>query len=175
MLVRLAVETDSSDYAVARLVDFAGAVVETDTVAVDALGSALALVAASFPDADLSAVAGGAGGRGVSDGAPSALDAARAAGPGAVADGLAVWPNPTGSRGTVRLSVRTAARHATAAVYDALGRRVAVLHDGPLGAGAHDFALDASSFAPGLYVVHVRVAPAEGSVWTEVRRVTVAR
>lgn len=37
-------------------------------------------------------------------------------------------------------------------VHDALGRTVAVLHDGPLPAGAHPLALDAARWPPGLYV-----------------------
>ena len=70
---------------------------------------------------------------------------------------------------------RGAAGVAASAACGLHASRVAVLHDGPLGAGAHDFALDAASFAPGLYVVHVRVSPEAGQPWTEVRRVTVVR
>ena len=88
---------------------------------------------------------------------------------------LDVRPNPADGPVVVRLTLPAAAS-AVAPVYDALGRRVAVLHDGPLVAGAHAFALGASRLAPGVYVVQVRVAPERGgAVWTAVRRVTVAR
>ena len=39
----------------------------------------------------------------------------------------------------------------------------------------HDLSLDANAFAPGVYVVHMRVWPESGATWTEVRRITVAR
>ena len=174
VLVRLAVEANSATLAVDRLVSFAAVVAETDTLAAEAFGSALALVAASFPDADLTAVAGGPAGRGVSAG-DAALASAKPDGTAAL-DGVSMWPNPASGRGTVRLAVSTAARHAAAWVYDALGRRVAVLHDGPLSPGAHDFAFDAAALAPGVYVVQVRVTPSgDGAAWTDVRRVTVVR
>jgi hypothetical protein len=67
----------------------------------------------------------------------------------------AVQPNPLGARGTVALTLDRA-RAVTVAVYDALGRRVATLHDGVLAAGAHVLPLDASALAPGLYVVRAR-------------------
>lgn len=78
-------------------------------------------------------------------------------------------PNPT--RGSLRVPVTLdASGDAEVAVYDALGRRVAVLSDGPLAAGAHDFSMDASSLAPGLYIVRLR---ASDRVLT--RRFTVVR
>lgn len=56
-------------------------------------------------------------------------------------------------------------------VFDLLGRRVAVLHDGPLTAGAeHHFTFHAASLPSGLYVVR-----ATGDGFTETRRVTLAR
>ena len=169
--VRLAVEADSSELALDRLAALAAVVTETDTLAVETFGSALALVVAACPDVDVSAVAGGA--RSASALPDALLDAGKA---GEAADGLVVWPNPAATLLTVRVSVSTAARSAVASVYDALGRRVGVLHDGPLGAGAHDFALAASSLAPGVYVVQVRVSPEGGTAsWTEVRRVTITR
>ena len=77
---------------------------------------------------------------------------------------------------TVRVSVSTPAHSAVASVYDALGRRVGVLHEGPLSAGAHDFTLAASSLAPSVYVVQVRVSPEGGAAtWTAVQRITVTR
>jgi hypothetical protein len=56
------------------------------------------------------------------------------------------------------------------ALYDVLGREVAVLHDGPLAAGAHRLALDASRLPPGVYVVR-----AVGAGLGLRRSVTVAR
>ncbi len=88
---------------------------------------------------------------------------------------VAVSPNPIAGRGTVRVSVAGASASASVTVYDALGRRVAVLHDGPMTAGSHDLAFEAGALAPGVYVIHVRVSPEAGGAWTDVRRVTVAR
>ncbi|MGB3544361.1 T9SS type A sorting domain-containing protein [Rubrivirga sp.] len=67
---------------------------------------------------------------------------------------LSVAPNPTASTSTVRLSVLEAGP-ARVAVYDALGREVAALHDGVLGAGDHGFST--SRLTPGLYVVRIEV------------------
>ena len=57
-----------------------------------------------------------------------------------------------------------------AAAFDATGRRVAVLHDGPLGVGAHTLTLDGAGLAPGVYVVRVETAAGVAS-----RRAVVAR
>ncbi|HEX8385600.1 MAG TPA: hypothetical protein VF576_05430, partial [Rubricoccaceae bacterium] len=175
LLVRLAVEADAPALAVNRLAGFAAVVTEPDTAAVAAYGAALALVAASFPDADLSAVSGGAAGRGASGSGAAPLASAAVDGGGAVEDGLSVWPNPAAAQATVRVSVSTPARSAIVSVYDAVGRRVAALHDGPLAGGPHDLSFETSGLAPGVYVVVVRVSPEAGPSWTEVRRVTVAR
>ena len=51
-----------------------------------------------------------------------------------------------------------------AEAFDALGRRVAVLADGPRGAGVHDLVLPGSALAPGVYVVRVA---AGGAVLTQ--------
>ena len=64
---------------------------------------------------------------------------------------------------------------ATVAVFDALGRRVALLHEGPLAEGPHAFTLDAAALAPGLYVVTARLVEASGAATTEVTRWTRAR
>ena len=67
---------------------------------------------------------------------------------------LANYPNPF--RGTTTLTVELPQAHpATVAVYDVLGRRVALLHDGILAAGRHPFQIDAGSWAPGVYVAHL--------------------
>lgn len=75
----------------------------------------------------------------------------------------------------MRLTVASAAEHAVVSVYNALGRRVAVLHDGPLGEGAQALAFESAGLPAGLYVVHARLESAGGAVWRDVRRITVVR
>ncbi len=170
--VRLAVDAGDEALALARLVAFAE---DGDASGDDeAFGSALALVAATFPDADLSSVPGSlvagttsAGKTGDSGESPAAE--------GRLADAVDVYPNPAVDRAVVRLSLASPVEQAVAVVYDALGRRVAVLHDGPLGAGATVLAFDAASLPAGVYVVQIRVARSTGAAWTAVRRVTIAR
>jgi hypothetical protein len=55
-------------------------------------------------------------------------------------------------------------------VYDGLGRRVAVLYDGAVEAGAHALVLDGSSLPAGVYVVRVT-----GETFAANRRVTLVR
>ena len=58
-----------------------------------------------------------------------------------------------------------------AAVYDALGREVAVLHDGPLAAGTSvALSVETSALAPGVYIVR-----AQGESTSLTQRLTVAR
>ncbi|WP_412067354.1 T9SS type A sorting domain-containing protein [Rubrivirga sp. IMCC43871] len=78
---------------------------------------------------------------------------------------LAVFPNPSAGRATVTLTSQ--AGTARVAVYDALGREVAVLHDGPT---AGDLRLGIGDLAPGMYVVR-----ATGDGFVETRPVTVVR
>lgn len=88
------------------------------------------------------------------------------------ASGLALSapaPSPTAGSAVVALTLGEA-QSVRAAVYDALGRRVAVLHDGPLAAGTHDLALDASRLPPGVYAVRASGASLAATV-----RLTVAR
>ncbi|HLA63073.1 MAG TPA: T9SS type A sorting domain-containing protein [Rhodothermales bacterium] len=82
---------------------------------------------------------------------------------------LALVPNPVTGSGVVRYVVPEAA-HVRVAVYDVLGREVAVLADREQGAGRYDVALAAGSLAPGTYLVRLTAGEA-----TLVRRVTVAR
>ena len=89
-----------------------------------------------------------------------AVDAA--AGPEGAAFELSAWPNPTARGATVALAL-DAPGDARVAVFDALGRRVAVLHDGPLAAGEHAFGIDARALAPGLYVVRAVTAAGAAS------------
>jgi hypothetical protein len=85
----------------------------------------------------------------------------------------AVYPNPFGlssTRATLNLAVDQA-QAVRASVYDALGRRVAVLHDGHLAAGQNrQLVLDATTLAGGTYFVRV-----VGETFTDVRQVTVVR
>ena len=65
-------------------------------------------------------------------------------------------PAPNPARGTVRVpyALETAGE-ATLAVYDALGREVAVVASGEKAAGRHEAALDGAALAPGVYVVRL--------------------
>lgn len=77
---------------------------------------------------------------------------------------LASFPNP--ARGRVVLAVETSrAGVARLGVYDLAGRRVALLHDGALGAGSHRFEWDAcrasgAPVAPGVYFARLEAAGA---------------
>ena len=78
-----------------------------------------------------------------------------------------VYPNPLTGAAQLRLALGRA-QQVTAEAFDALGRRVAVLHDGVLPAGTdHVLRFDAAALPAGLYVVRVQSA---GDV--AVRRVT---
>ncbi len=81
----------------------------------------------------------------------------------------APFPNPARAAAALTLTLTDAA-DATVEVFDVLGRRVAVLVEGPLAAGTHTLRLDARALAPGAYVVR---ATAGGLAAT--RRVTVVR
>lgn len=82
---------------------------------------------------------------------------------------LSIAPNPTA--GSVRLGYAVDAPGAVRlAVYDALGREVAVPVDAPRPTGWHETTLDVSALAPGVYVV--RLAAPNG---VTARRLTVAR
>src|SRR5690606_4096787 len=94
--------------------------------------------------------------------------AAAAALPGAYA---LSEPHPNPSDGTARLTLDVAeAQRVTAAVYDGLGRRVAVLLDGAVEAGAHVLVLEGSGLPAGVYLVRVR-----GEAFAASRRLTLVR
>ena len=64
-----------------------------------------------------------------------------------------------------------AAQDVTVAVYDVLGRRVAVLHDGPVAAGETErLRLTGQGLASGVYLVRV-----VGERFQTVRRLTLVR
>ena len=60
-------------------------------------------------------------------------------------------PNPVSGAADLRFTLPEATRHAQLAVYDALGRTVATLHEGALGAGTHARRFDASVLPAGVY------------------------
>ena len=79
------------------------------------------------------------------------------------------FPNP--ARGAAMVPVELpAAGPVCLSVFDALGRQVAVAHDGPLGAGRHPLAVGAEGLPAGVYVVRLE---ASGEVWAQ--RLTVVR
>ncbi len=83
---------------------------------------------------------------------------------------LDVRPNPSGGLVSVRLTLWQAVAAVRVSVFDARGRRVALLHDGPLGAGEQAFVLDTAGLPSGIYIVR-----AEGTGLTAAARLTVAR
>ena len=160
LLVRLAVEAGDEAGALDALGTLAASFPDADETA-----RAMAAVAITFPDADVG---------GALTGRPATSALAKVQGASEAFD-VTVRPNPVSSSAVVTVSLNEEAT-VTATVYDALGRTVAVIADGPRPAGAHDLPLDGSALAPGVYVVHVAVWPAVGGpAHVAVRRVTVAR
>ena len=78
-------------------------------------------------------------------------------------------PNPFRSRTALALTL-AAAGPVEASLFDVLGRRVAVLHDGVLAAGLHTLAVDASALPAGVYVARVAGAGVAASVTLTVVR-----
>ncbi len=77
-------------------------------------------------------------------------------GDGAVALGVSVGPNPV--RGSARVTYGVPGPSAVrVSVFDALGREVAVLAEGPRGPGAYQAALDGAALPAGVYVVRAAV------------------
>jgi hypothetical protein len=84
-------------------------------------------------------------------------EAPRAGATAGIPNGFAlseVTPNPFAAQARLTLEVAEA-QSVTVEVYDGLGRRVAVLHQGPFDAGTHVLVLDGSSLPAGLYVARV--------------------
>ena len=61
-------------------------------------------------------------------------------------------PNPFSSSTRLELTV-DGSTELTVAVYDALGRRVALIHEGSVRAGTYALRVEAGSLPPGLYMV----------------------
>lgn len=81
--------------------------------------------------------------------------------PGARAALLAPHPNPTRGAATVAFTLAAPA-DVRLALFDALGRRVAVLADGPRPAGRHDVALDVGTLPAGVYALRLDSLPCSG-------------
>ena len=80
-------------------------------------------------------------------------------------------PAPNPSRGTVQVAFTLDAAGAVRlAVYDALGRTVQVLAEGPLPAGPHEAAVAPGALAPGVYLVRL-----EAGGRSQTQRLTVVR
>ncbi|GAB5537676.1 MAG: hypothetical protein Rubg2KO_39250 [Rubricoccaceae bacterium] len=72
--------------------------------------------------------------------------------------GLAApYPNPTTGRATLAFGLAEAT-DVRLAVYDALGRQVAVLADGAMPAGRHELAFDGAALVAGTYLVRLTTA-----------------
>jgi hypothetical protein len=103
----------------------------------------------------------------------SGADAVSAAPAAAVTPRLTAAPNPFNPRTEVRLALPTAATVAVR-IYDAAGRHVRTLHEGPLAAGPRRLAWDGLGdrgrrVAAGVYLVEARAAG-----WREAVKVTLA-
>ncbi len=165
LLVGIAVADDDAVAAVAAL----GALVE-----VDAEGAAerAVQVALAFPGTTVSFARGaGVAGRAAQ---PASL-AGKTTTPAELAGvSLAAGPNP--SSGSVRVVLTVAvASDVRVSVFDALGREVAVLHDGPAPVGPLSATFAGASQPAGVYVVRAVVRGAGGASQVLVQRVVVAR
>lgn len=158
---RLAAEAGDEASALVHLAALYGVSPESTTFV-----TAAAVVAASFPEADL----------------PGALRAPLPVGEVAAKTGepdtgmaaVQVRPNPTTGRATVTVALGSAAT-LDVTVYDVLGRRVLALADGAAAEGAFAAEVDVSAWPAGVYVVRAVTRGADGSVVVQVARLTVAR
>jgi hypothetical protein len=96
--------------------------------------------------------------------------AVRGQAPAAASQALSAPANPFRGATTLQLQV-PATQRVRVAVFDALGRQVAVLHEGTLAAGeAHRLAFDGSALPSGVYVVR-----AVGETFADVQVLTLTR
>ncbi len=81
-----------------------------------------------------------------------------------------IYPNPFNPQAQFSLEIAEQ-QNVNIAVFDALGRQVALLHDGVLGAGSvHQFQIDGANLPSGVYVVRTI-----GEQFTDVRQVTLTK
>ena len=79
------------------------------------------------------------------------------------------YPNPFNPTTTIPFALPEASR-VTLAVYDLLGRRVAVLVEGEMAAGRHEAVFEASHLSSGVYLVRLQSAS-----FSQVRRMTLVK
>ena len=79
-------------------------------------------------------------------------------------------PNPFTSQTRLELTV-DASTDLTVAVYDALGRRVALIHEGAVRPGTYSLRVQAADLAPGLYLIRA----SDGRGGTATRSVALVR
>ncbi len=84
-------------------------------------------------------------------------------------EALGVYPTPFSDRTTVRYALEEAAE-VRVAVYDVLGRRVALLADGMVEAGTHEATFEAADLPSGVYLVRL-----EAGETVQTHRVTLTR
>ncbi len=70
---------------------------------------------------------------------------------------MEAYPNPCRSTCTVELRAGSLTQPVRMAVYDARGREVAVIHDGPLAQETQRWALPVASWAAGTYVIRAEM------------------
>lgn len=87
---------------------------------------------------------------------------------------LAVYPNPSDGSAVVALTNPEAAG-VRVELFDVAGRRVALLHEGPLAAGTRTFRFEGTGLGSGTYIVRAQLVPEGGSVQTFIRRLTLVR
>ena len=85
---------------------------------------------------------------------------------------VSVRPNPAGGRVEVVLSL-SEARDVRVAIVDALGREVAVVIDGPVGAGERVVGFETASWPAGVYVVRATAGRGGGTRVATARLVVV--
>ena len=132
--------------------------------------TAVAVVAAAFPEADLDAVLSApfAGKSGLSSAGGSPTS-------GSQPVGVTVWPNPTSASARVTVGVEMSGT-LDVAVFDAVGRRVAVLADGePVESGVFSAEVPVADLPAGVYLVRVAQHTASRPVVVSVARLTVLR
>ncbi|MEL7363917.1 MAG: T9SS type A sorting domain-containing protein, partial [Bacteroidota bacterium] len=88
-----------------------------------------------------------------------------------VGEAKAAHPNPFNPTTTIPVVLEAEAA-VRVAVYDVLGRQVALLHDGVLATGRYDLSFDASSLASGVYVVRASIG--DGAI-VRTQRVTLLK